>query len=215
MRILFYGDSITDMGRDRDTDNHDISLGIGMGMGYVHFVAGELMYEAPGQYEFINRGVGGNRSIDLYARIKADCWNYKPDVVSILVGINDIWPYPDEGNGVEYDRFEKIYRMMIEDTVAKLPDVKIILCEPFMLRDSAAEIDTIKWDCNPGVREYAKTVRKLAKEYGLAFVPLQDKLSALAEKNGAKYYLYDGIHPTPVGSKIIATEWLKTFKEIK
>ena len=214
MRILFYGDSITDAGRDRDNDDSAFKLGLGMGMGYANFVTGTLMSEKPGEYEFINRGVSGNRSVDLYARIKVDCWNYQPDVVSVLVGINYIWPDTVFlGNGVEVDRFEKVYRMLIEDTKAKLPSVKMILCEPFFLEGSAAAIDKVKWEHSPGVREYAKVVEKLANEYGLPFVALQEKLLTKAAEHGAAYYLFDGIHPTPAGAKLIADEWLKVFKE--
>ena len=89
MKILFYGDSITDMGRDREMSENAFALGLGLGTGYVNFVAAELMNESPKKYQFINRGVSGNRSVDLYARIKSDCWNYQPDVWSVLVGIND------------------------------------------------------------------------------------------------------------------------------
>ena len=143
MRILFYGDSITDMGRDYNAGGDDYRKGLGLGYGYVSFVAAELLTKHPNGYEFINRGISGNRSVDLYARIKADCWNLKPDVVSILVGINDVYPQELENNAVELNRYEKIYRMMIEDTKAKLPDVKMILCEPFMLADSANENDIV------------------------------------------------------------------------
>ena len=213
MKILFYGDSITDMGRDRDTDERAFRLGLGVGTGFVNLVVAELMSANPKKYEFINRGIGGNRSVDLYARMKADCWNYSPDVLNILVGINDVWPFPDEGNGVEIERYEKIYRMMIEGTKTKLPNVKIILCEPFMLVDSAYEQDKIKWNHAQGVREYAKVVKKLAEEYGLYFLALQDKFSANAEMYGAEYYLHDGVHPTPAGAKLIADAWLKLFRE--
>ena len=210
MRILFYGDSITDMGRDLNARGEDYRKGLGLGYGYVSFVAAELLTKHPNGYEFINRGISGNRSVDLYARIKADCWNLKPDVVSILVGINDVYPQELENNAVELDRYEKIYRMMIEDTKAKLPDVKMILCEPFMLADSANENDIVKWTCNPGVKEYAATVRKLATEYDLAFVALQEPLEKAAAGH-ADCFVFDGIHPTPAGAKIIANEWMKVF----
>ena len=213
MRILFFGDSITDMGRDRNASGEDFRRGLGLGYGYVNFVAAELLSKNPNGYEFINRGISGNRSVDLYARIKADCWNLCPDVVSILVGINDVYPQELENNAVELDRYEKIYRCLIEDTKKKLPNVKMILCEPFMLADSAGEADVIKWTCNPGVREYAATVRRLAEEYALPFVALQEAMEEGAKGN-ADCFVFDGIHPTPAGAKIIANEWLKVFETI-
>ena len=214
MRILFYGDSITDMGRERNTADDDFRKGLGLGYGYVNFAAAELLQKDPDRYEFINRGISGNRIVDLYARIKADCWNYQPDVISVLVGINDVYPQELENNAVELDRYEKIYRLLIEDTKAKLPNVKMILCEPFMLAESANENDIVKWTCYPGVKEYAATVKNLAKEYGLTFVPLQKKLEEAAAGH-ADCYLFDGIHPTPAGAKIIATEWLKAFERVQ
>ena len=112
MKILFFGDSITDMARSREMDGQ----AFGYGVGYVNSVASTLKYENPEAYEIINRGISGNRVVDLYARIKADVWNYKPDVLSVLIGINDVWHEIFGKNGVEIDRFEKVYRMMLEDT---------------------------------------------------------------------------------------------------
>lgn len=212
MRIVLFGDSITDMGRNRERNKStDI---YSYGSGYPMFIAGDLYSENPRKYEVINRGIGGNRIVDLYARIKCDVWNLKPDVLSVLIGVNDVWHDLDFNNGVDIDTFEKIYRMMIEDTKKVLPDVKIILCEPFLLRGSATvqeNTDLFQRFCK--VYEYAKVVKKLADEYGLHFLPLQEKLSNAAEKFGAEYYLYDGVHPMVAGAKLIADEWLQLFKE--
>lgn len=209
MKVLFYGDSITDAGRNYELMHGSDSYG----NGYVKYVVEELLKKGFTEEDFLNRGISGNRSVDLYARIKGDCWNHKPDVVSILVGINDVWPFEFEGNGVELNRYEKVYRMMIEDTKAKLPNVQMILCEPFMLVETAYENDRIKWTSDEGIREYAAIVKKLAKEYGLPFVALQDKLLQKAAENGTEYYSCDGIHPTPAGAKLIANEWLKVFEQ--
>ena len=213
MKILFYGDSITDMDRDRNASGDDFRRGMGLGHGYVNFITAELLGEHPDRYEFINRGICGNRIVDLYARIKADCWNHQPDVISVLIGINDVYPQELENNGVELDRYEKVYRMLIEDTRAKLPNVKMILCEPFMVTESTSEKDMVKWTCSPNVRDYAATVRRLAQEYDLPFVALQQVLETKSAGH-ADCYLFDGIHPTPAGAKIIANEWLKVFKTI-
>ncbi len=215
MKILFYGDSITDMGRNREIPDH---AAFGYGVGYPNFIVGELAYNEPNKYQFVNRGISGNRTVDLYARIKKDVWNHTPDVLSILVGVNDVLTVIDSGDGVDIRRFEKIYRMLLEDTKAKLPNVKIILCEPFMLADCPALTaeDKMKWEDKPGVRDYAKVVKNLAKEYDLYFVPLQEKFEEAAAKYNAENYLFDGVHPTPAGARLIATEWLKVFnKEIK
>ena len=86
MKILFYGDSITDMGRNRNDAPGTV---YSYGVGYTNFVVGELKYAAPEKYELINRGISGNKVVDLYARLKADVWNHSPDVLSILIGVND------------------------------------------------------------------------------------------------------------------------------
>ncbi len=207
MKILFFGDSITDMARSRDTDGQ----AFGYGVGYVNGVASALKYENPEKYEIINRGISGNRVVDLYARIKADVWNYQPDVVSILIGINDVWHEIYGGNGVELNRFERVYRMLIEDTREQLPNVKFILCEPFVLKGSATEEN---YDEFCEVKKYASVVKKLADEYNIPFVVLQEKFDEVAEKHGAEHYLYDGVHPDLAGGKLIAEEWLKVFRKM-
>lgn len=204
MKILFYGDSITDMGRSRDFDKK----AWGYGVGYPSFVAGTLLKDEPEKYEFINRGISGNRIVDLYARIKADVWNLQPDVLSILIGINDIWHEIGGKNGVELDRFERIYRMLLQDTKERLPNIKFVLMEPFVLEGEATKDHM---DAFAEVKNYANMVKKLAEEFGAVFVPLQAKFDEAAAKHGAENYLYDGVHPDAAGAKLIADEWLKAF----
>ena len=205
MRIVFFGDSVTRSDRDYGVDHK----AIGYGAGYVNYIASTLMYESPEKYDIINRGVSSNRVVDLYARIKSDVWNLNPDVVSVLVGINDVWHEIDFKNGVDLERFEKVYRMIIEDTLKRLPKVRFILCEPFVLKGISTE-DNYEEFCE--VKKYAEVAKKLAKEYGADFVALQGKFDAAAKKHGAAYYLYDGVHPDVAGGKLIADEWLKVFK---
>lgn len=210
MKILFYGDSITDMHRERDAENGSV---FSYGVGYPNFIVGELSYLHPTKYTFVNRGVSGDRIVDLYARIKRDVWNHEPDVLSILIGVNDIWHEVAFQNGVELSRWERIYRMLIEDTLARLPNVKLIICEPFVLEGSATSGENYQRFLE--VREYAKVAKKLAEEYHACFVPLQEKFDEAAAKYGGERYLYDGVHPTTTGAKLIATEWLKAFDCMK
>lgn len=206
MKILFFGDSITDVRRNRERDFAWDSYGAG----YVKFVADELLRKDSTKYEIYNRGISGNRVVDLYARIKSDCWNIEPDVLSILIGINDVWHEITKKNGVDIERFEKVYRMIIEDTVRRFQKLKIVLCEPFVLRGSATEE---RFENFLEVYNYAKVVEKLATEYGLLFLPLQKKLSESAKIDGTEKYLADGVHPTEVGAKLIADEWVRLFRE--
>lgn len=131
--FLLQGDSITDAGRSREND-------AARGHGYPTLVAAELMYDYPGQFNIVNRGISGNRVVDLYARIKKDFLNLKPDYLSILIGVNDVWhDYSDEPNGVSDERFRKVYDMLIEEIKAELPEIKIYILEPFVLCGTATE----------------------------------------------------------------------------
>lgn len=206
MKILFQGDSITDVGRNTDRGSLQ-----SIGQGYALMVTGELGARYPGQYTFENRGISGNRIVDLYARIKVDCWNLEPDVISILLGVNDVWHEFGNKNGVEANRFENVYRMLIEDSLAKLPNVKLILLEPFALPGTATEG---KWDeFFVEVVKRSQIVQKLAKEYQLSFVPLQKKLEDACKLCPAECWLGDGVHPTPAGHRLIADAWLEVFQK--
>ncbi len=184
------------------------------GVGYTNFVVGELTCEDPTKYECINRGISGNRVVDLYARIKIDVWNHKPDVLSILIGVNDVWHEISYENGVELDRWERVYRTMIEETLERLPNIKIMILEPFILEGSATDGEE-RWQKFLAVKEYAKVAKKIAEDNNLTFVPLQDKFDEAKEKFGADYYTFDGVHPLAAGARMIATEWLKAFKKLE
>ena len=212
MKILFFGDSITDMDKKRDVPDGKVHS---YGDGFVFLVASKLLSENPNLYEIINRGISGNRIVDLYARIKRDVWNEKPDVLNILVGVNDVGhDLLQKHDGVDIKRWERVYRMMIEDTLERLPNTKIIICEPFILHGTATDGDD-KYQHFERVKEYAAKAKEIAMDYKLSFVPLQDKFNEMAEKYGAENYLYDGVHPNMAGAVLIANEWLKVFKQIE
>lgn len=206
MRILFQGDSITDAGRVRENDDK-------AGTGYPQLVKASLGFEFPGKYEFINRGIGGNRVVDLYARIKKDIINLSPDVMSILIGVNDVWhEYGEEPNGVDADKYYKVYDMLIEEVKAALPDIKIMILEPFVLREYATDK---KWDVfEPEVKKRARMAKKISQKYNLPFIELQEGFDKLAETTGAGYWLSDGVHPSAMGHEYIKNEWIKAFRKI-
>ncbi len=208
MKIVFFGDSITDMGRRREYDGVSDSA-FSYGMGYPAFVAGELL-QTPNRYEVVNRGIAGNKVTDLYARVKKDVWAHQPDVVSILIGVNDVWHEIARGDGTELDRFAKVYRNLLDETKERFPNVKFVLLEPFVLLGTGTQE---RYDEFLSVQEYAKEVRKIAQEYGASFLPLRDRIAKATEREGTGTFLYDGIHPTIAGAKLIADAWLKLFKE--
>ena len=207
MKILFQGDSITDAGRARDND-------VNVGRGYPLMVKASLGFEAPGRYEFVNRGISGNRIVDVYARIKNDIINLKPDVMSILIGVNDVWhEFAESPNGVSADKYYKIYDMLIEEVKNALPDIKIMIMEPFVLKACATEE---KWDCfNSEVKKRAEMAKKIAQKYNLPFISLQDGFDKLSKNIEESYWLADGVHPTAMGHEYIKNEWIKAFKALE
>lgn len=210
--ILFQGDSITDCGRSRESLDS-------MGTGYPLLVKAQLGTEKPGEYCFINKGVSGNRVVDLYARIKADIINLKPDYISFLIGVNDVWHEFGGHNGVDADKYEKIYTMLIEEIKKALPEVKIMIMEPFCLRASATENTEEypdKWNLfSSEVKKRAERAKKVAETFGLPYIMLQDKLEEAAQKAENTYWLVDGVHPTPMGHELIKREWLSMFEQIQ
>lgn len=206
MRILFQGDSITDAGRARDND-------VNVGLGYPLFVKASLGLDAPGKYEFFNRGISGNRVVDVYARIKSDIINLAPDVMSILIGVNDVWhEFAPSPNGVDADKYYKIYDMLIEEVRAALPNIKIMIMEPFALKCTATEMHWPAFDTE--VKKRAEMARKISEKHALAFIPLQAGFDELAKNEGAGYWLADGVHPTAMGHEFIKNEWIKAFKAL-
>lgn len=201
--ILFQGDSITDAGRVRENPDD-------LGQGYSNFAAGRLGLQQPGTYKFLNRGFGGNRIVDLYARVKADIINLKPDYMSILVGVNDVWHEKEWQNGVSTPKFKKIYGMLLEEVQEALPDIKIMLMEPFVL-DGPATTDSIEW-FRKEVGQRAEATKELAHEYNLPFVPLQEDLDRLAQIAPTTHWLVDGVHPTPFFHQYLGDKWLETFQ---
>lgn len=204
-KIMFQGDSITDTGRNTNSG----SL-ISIGQGYAMIASAYLGAKYPGEYEFVNRGISGNRIVDLYARIKGDGWNDTPHVLSILIGVNDVWHELDWKNGVDSRRFRNMYRMLISDTLTECPDTRLLIMEPFLLKGSETEK---KWDSFfPMVRERAAVAREAAQEYGQVFLPLQDVFDRACERAPADWWLGDGVHPNPAGHQLIADEWIKCFE---
>ena len=203
--ILFQGASITDAGRNRDDINS-------LGLGYPLLVSASIGFDYSGEYAFINKGVSGNRIVDLYARIKADIINLKPDVMSILIGVNDVWHELDFKNGVDCEKFFKIYSMLIEEIKAQLPDIKIMIMEPFVAagRATTENIDIFRTE----VFKRAEKAKEIAKKYDLTFIPLQEKFDELFEAMPADYWLADGVHPNFTGHELIKREWIKAFKSL-
>lgn len=202
--ILFQGDSITDAERNREiiqsNDSH------ALGVGYCNHIAAKLLRERPvDNLQFYNRGISGNRIVDLYARWKVDAINLNPDFISILIGVNDTWHEFTRQNGVEIDRYETLYRMSLEYTKQQLPKVRFVLCEPFVLQFGVV---TEEWIVDVSQRQ--QIVKKLAQDFGAYFVPFQAAIEEALQYAPPEYWLADGVHPTIAGHQILAECWYKT-----
>jgi len=211
--VLFQGDSITDCSRNREANTP-------IGHGYATMAAGVLMADHPGEYVCLNRGVSGNRIVDLYARIKQDLINLQPDYLSILIGVNDVWHEYTRHNGVDAEKFEMVYCLLIEEVQRALPDVQIMILEPFVLPGcktaSTAEFPD-RWEhFSYEVPLRAKAARRVAAKYGLKFIPLQSVFDAAQRQESSDgYWLLDGVHPSAAGHELIKREWLKGFAELR
>lgn len=202
MRILFQGDSITDAGRGTYDDPH------ATGKGYPRLLEAELAYENA-DYEVLNCGISGNRVVDLLARWKKDCLNLEPDVLTILIGVNDVWHELGSRNGVGRELYEEVYRIILRETGAALPGTRIILMGAYLTHGTATDGD---WEYfREEVEARREIVRRLAQEYGVDFVDLQKEFDQAQQKAPAAHWTADGVHPTAAGHQLIANAWKKCF----
>lgn len=199
IKFLFQGDSITDVNR---VDVNDGGAGSNLlGYGYPNLLASDFLKNRKGEIEFINRGVSGDRIVDVYARIKDDIINLKPDAMSIYIGVNDVWHELSNHDGVCAEKFEKVYSMLIEEIKEALPEIKIILIAPFVLKGTGTEMYYNEF--RDGVRENAECVKRISEKYNLYFIPLQGAFDEAAADGDTSYWTIDGVHPTPAGHQLI------------
>ena len=203
VRILFQGDSITDAGRDRRNYFH-------LGGGYPAFAA-PLIKEAHPELdiEFINLGISGNRTGQLFDRLYPDAIALKPDIVSILIGINDIWHrYNWDMVTTTDEQIELNYRCILE-RLKKETDAKIMILAPYLL------------DCEDKkeVREdlcrVLPIVRRLAEDYADVYIPLDELFEeALKTQPEPKYYSGDGVHPNANGARFIGEHYARAIEKL-
>lgn len=207
-KVLFQGDSITYWHRKLDAAGYNDSDALGSG--YALLAASELIYTYPAkELKFFNKGISGNGINDLAARWDTDCLDLKPDVVSILIGVNDYSLKMRENKAGNAAAFRKTYQQLLERTVAALPNVKLIIAEPFAIKGLMFVTDA--WF--PGFDEYRNVSKELAEKFDAAFIPLQSIFEKAIELAPAAYWCGDGIHPSLAGARLMAGAWLENIRK--
>ncbi|MDN3588820.1 SGNH/GDSL hydrolase family protein [Pedobacter aquatilis] len=205
MTVLFQGDSITDGLRGRNADPNHI-----MGHGYAFSIASRWGADFPStSLLFYNRGISGNRVSQLQARWQTDCLDLHPNLLSILVGINNAAKLMEkpESDIKDIDAFELTYRDILAQARKQNPQILLVLCLPFL-----APVGKVKekWERYQSiVNELASRVKKLAVEFDAVVVDFQKVFKEASKKAPDSYWIWDGIHPTVPGHELMAREWLK------
>lgn len=206
--ILFQGDSITDTGRSRDKGKTDVANNQpGLGNGYAWLAAAQLLVDRPAdELRIFNRGISGHKVFQLAERWQADCLDLKPDVLSILIGVNDIWHSLDPRLNYKgtVEIYERDYHALVEGTLKALPKVKLVICEPFVLRCGA-----VKDSWFPEFDKYRAAAKRVADKQRATFVPFQAMFDAAIKFAPPEHWAGDGVHPSPAGAALMAHFWLK------
>ncbi len=205
--ILFQGDSITDAGRDKE--NNEPNNNRALGNGYAFLATASLLRKHAAQRPTVyNKGISGNKVHQLDARWETDCIALKPNVLSILVGVNDYWHTLTHNYDGTIQVYRDDYRKLIDRTLRAFPDVKLIIGEPFAVKDVKAVTDA--W--YPAFDEYRHAAKEIANEFGAAFIPYQRVFDEAIKVAAPSYWTGDGVHPSLAGAQLMAEAWLSAVK---
>ena len=192
-RVLFQGDSITDGNRGRSADPNHI-----LGHGYAFIIAARHGAAFPSlNLDFMNRGVSGNTVLNLEKRWRQDTLDLKPDILSVLIGVND------NGWGVSLEQYEEVYDKLLAGAKAANPALKLVLGEPFLKPGGPP---------NEGIKKRQEIVARLAKKHGAALVRYQRAFDEALKRAPADYWVWDSVHPTYRGHQIMADEWERAVR---
>lgn len=205
--ILFQGDSITDAGRDRS--HQAPNNGQALGNGYAFLAAARLLHgHAAHQLTIYNKGISGNKVHQLAERWEEDCININPNILSILIGVNDYWHTLSSGYSGTIQVYRDDYRKLLDRTLSAIPKVKLIIGEPFAVNNVKAVTDA--WF--PAFNEYRQAAQEIANEYNAAFIPYQRVFDEAAKRVSPDYWTGDGVHTTLAGAQLMAEAWLSVIK---
>ncbi len=205
--ILFQGDSITDAGRNRD--DNSFNNPVALGSGYAMLAGAALLEKYSGlDLKIHNKGISGNKVYQLAERWDKDCLDLKPDILSILIGVNDIWHKLNGDYKGTVDIYRNDYIALLDRTRKALPDVKLVICEPFAVPGIQAVDD--KW--YPEFYSYQKAAREIADKFGALFIPYQKIFDEAQKQAPGSYWTPDGVHPSLAGAQLMASAWLEVVK---
>jgi lysophospholipase L1-like esterase len=205
--ILFQGDSITDAGRNRDEKSANNSRALGNG--YAFMAASNLLYShADKNLQVYNRGISGNKVYQLAERWDADCLDLKPAVLSILIGVNDFWHTLSGRYDGTIETYQNDFKALLQRTKEKLPDVKLIIGEPFAVPD----VKAVDGSWYPRFTEYQKAAREIAAEFNAVFIPYQSIFDKAVKSAPGVYWTHDGVHPSIAGSQLMAQGWIEALR---
>ncbi len=202
--LLFQGDSITDAGREKKKElpNNPRSFG----HGYAFLSASTLLHALPDkQLTIYNRGISGNKVFQLADRWEKDCLDLQPNILSILIGVNDYWHKRNGKYDGTVEIYENDYRNLLQRTVEKIPGIKLIICQPFYVLNTSAVDET--W-VQP-MQQYQVVAQKLATEFDARWVPFQEVFDEAVKHAPATYWTPDGVHPSMPGAQLMAEAWLR------
>ena len=205
--ILFQGDSITDHGRKRENlGANDLDA---LGKGYAAHAARSLLHHhAAKNLQIYNRGISGNKVPQLQERWKTDCLDLKPNVLSILIGVNDYWHKRDGNYSGSAVTYKSQYQKLLDSTLQELPQVKLIIGEPFGVKG----VQHVNESWFPEFAEYQRVSNEIAKEYKAIFIPYQSIFDNAQKEAEGKYWAYDGVHTSLAGISLMAESVLRCFK---
>ena len=199
MKILFFGDSITESGRNLLEPND-------LGVGYVKIAAGKLRLLYPDRkIEVVNRGVGGNRTADLLLRVQEDVIGEHPDYIVLQAGVNDVWCRFSLGEVVTPEQFESNYRELVKEL--KATGAKLILIEPYVLPIGD------KQRFRPFLNKFNAIIRAIAEEQKLTLIPVDEIFTGVTQDIDPRQFSTDGVHPTHRGCRYIADLVIKELRK--
>lgn len=204
--VLFQGDSITDAGRDKKNEHANNARSFGAG--YAYLTASWLLDAlAEKELTIYNRGISGNKVCQLDERWDKDCLSLKPNVLSILIGVNDYWHLRNGRYEGTPEIYENDYRALLNRTGEQYPNIKLVICQPFILTDTKSVDES--W-VEP-FRPYQEISQKLCQEFGATWVPFQDAFTEATERAKATHWTGDGVHPSMAGAQLMAKTWLEAL----